>query len=94
MKNNNKIKAAVSIMVSGITYMFSILVCGIFLPLCFSLIGVIFVKNFTMSDAVSAPLFIVFTIIGMVITLSILIANLQDVAKKERAELIANNLKL
>jgi hypothetical protein len=48
-------QAAVSIMVSGIAYMFSILVCGIFLPLCFSLIGLIFVKNFTMSDAVSAP---------------------------------------
>jgi hypothetical protein len=45
-------------------YMLCILVCAMFLPFIVSLIGVTFVKELTLDEAVSSPLFIVFTVIG------------------------------
>jgi hypothetical protein len=50
-------------MLKGMAYMLCILVCAMFLFIV-SLIGVTFVKELTLDEAVSSPLFIVFTVIG------------------------------
>jgi hypothetical protein len=49
-------------MLKGMAYM-HISLCNV-LPFIVSLIGVTFVKELTLDEAVSSPLFIVFTVIG------------------------------
>jgi amino acid permease len=55
-----------------------------------SLIGVTFVKELTL-DAVSSPLFIVFTVIGGFIF--VLMSALEEQTKQERAQRISNSIK-
>jgi hypothetical protein len=62
VKKNTSIELAVALL-KGMAYMLCILVCAMFLPFV-SLIGVTFVKELTLDEAVSSPLFIVFTVIG------------------------------
>jgi hypothetical protein len=62
-------------MLKGMAYMLCILVCAMFLPIV-SLIGVTFVKELTLDEAVSSPLFIVFTVIGGFI--SVLMSALEE----------------
>jgi hypothetical protein len=64
VKKNTSIELAVALMLKGMAYMLCILVCAMFLPFIVSLIGVTFVKELTLDEAVSSPLFIVFTVIG------------------------------
>jgi hypothetical protein len=64
MEKNTSIELAVALMLKGMVYMLCILVCAMFLPFIVSLIGVTFVKELTLDEAVSSPLFIVFTVIG------------------------------
>jgi hypothetical protein len=57
-----------------------------------SLIGVTFVKELTLDEAVSSPLFIVFTVIWIYI-LFVLMSALEEQTKQERAQRISNSIK-
>jgi NADH:ubiquinone oxidoreductase subunit 4 (subunit M) len=73
-------------------YMLCILVCAMFLPFIVSLIGVTFVKELTLDEAVSSPLFIVFTVIGGLYPF-VLMSALEEQTKQERAQRISNSIK-
>jgi hypothetical protein len=57
-----------------------------------SLIGVTFVKELTLDEAVSSPLFIVFTVIGGLYPF-VLMSALEEQTKQERAQRISNSIK-
>jgi hypothetical protein len=58
-----------------------------------SLIGVTFVKELTLDEAVSSPLFIVFTVIGGLYPFFVLMSALEEQTKQERAQRISNSIK-
>jgi hypothetical protein len=63
VKKNTSIELAVALMLKGMAYMLCILVCAMFLPLLSALSEDI-CKRAHIDEAVSSPLFIVFTVIG------------------------------
>jgi uncharacterized membrane protein len=51
-----------------------------------------FVKELTLDEAVSSPLFIVFTVIGYILFF-VLMSALEEQTKQERAQRISNSIK-
>jgi hypothetical protein len=87
VKKNTSIELAVALMLKGMAYMLCILVCAMFLPFIVSLIGVTFVKELTLDEAVyrfhSNWIYILF----------VLMSALEEQTKQERAQRISNSIK-
>jgi len=90
---NPTVQVALTTMLTGMAFITCVLITGAFLPFLFIVIGAILSSKINLDDSITSPLFIVFVVVGMIISFFVLMNKLEEQRVKEKQQKLADSLR-
>jgi F0F1-type ATP synthase assembly protein I len=90
---NSAIQVALTTMLTAVAFIICVVISGALMPFLLIVLTAMFSSKVTLDDAVTSPLFIVFAILGMIVSFFVLMNKLEQQNIREKQERLAKSLR-